>query len=243
MKVVAYYALHYGKEWLYWSMRSIKDFVDDIVVVYSPTPSYGHGTEVACPDTSEQLKLLADRFDAHWVNIHRSHWEGDHRDEAVHICEDMGADIILVVDHDELWEPDMLKKSLEFVMSNSQRNYLVHMQHYWRSVGWVCYDEALPVRFIKPGGEGNISVPREYGNVHHFGYAQTVPIMAYKWLIHGHLAELRPNWFEHTFQTWKPGDVDVHPTNVDFWTPVRYDRTQIADLISDHPYYGMDIIP
>lgn len=243
MKVVAYYALHYGKEWLYWSMRSIKDYVDDIVVVYSPTPSFGHGTNIPCPDTADQLEILANRFDAHWVDIHRSHWEGDHRDEAVHICEEKGADVILVVDHDEIWEADMLQKSLEFVMSSSQRNYLVHMQHYWRSVGWVCYDEAMPCRFIKPTGKGNAYIPREYGNVHHYGYAQSSPLINYKWLIHGHLAELRPTWYQQKFLDWKPGVVDVHPTNHDFWTPEKYDRTQLEDLISDHPYYALDIIP
>lgn len=244
MRVVAYYAIHYGSEWLFWSMRSIKDFVDEIVVVYSENPSHGHGTDAKCPDSRETLKLLANRFDARWVEIRGSHWEGIHRDQAVRVCQDeMGADIILVVDHDEIWEPDHLKKSIKWASTGAARNYLVPFQHYWRSVGWVCHDEAMPVRLHKVGGEGNEYIPRQYGKVHHFGYAQSSKLIEYKWKIHGHLSELRPDWYEGTFLPWTPGMGDVHPTNVNFWTPEEFDRQKLEDLIEDHPFYGMDIIP
>lgn len=243
MNVIAYYAIHYGAEWLYWSMRSIKDFVDDIVVVYSEAPSHGHGTNATCPDDREVLKHIAGRFDANWVDITGSRWEGHHRDEAVSICAGMGADTILVVDHDEIWEPEHLRKSLEFVRQSPHRNFLVPFQHYWRSVGWVCHDEAMPVRFHRPEGEGNAYVPREYGKVHHYGYAQTSSLIEYKWRIHGHFDELRPDWYEKTFLLWIPGMGDVHPTNVDFWTPEKFDRQKLELLIGDHPFYKMDIIP
>lgn len=242
MKVVAYYALHYGAEWLYWSMRSVKPFVDDIVVVYSPVPSHGHGTDATPPDDREVLRHLAGRFDAVWVDILGSRWEGDHRDEAVMVCEDLGADIVLVVDHDEIWEPGHLQECIEYVTENDARNYRVPFQHYWRSVGWVCHDLAQPVRLHYLNGEGDDYIPTK-GKVHHYGYAQSSKLVEYKWKIHGHLAELRPNWYQEKFLKWRPGMIDVHPTNVNFWTPEPFDRTTLEDLIGDHPYYQMDIIP
>lgn len=244
--VVAYYALHYGKEWLKWSMRSIVNFVDEIVVVYTPQPSYGHGTDMVCPDTLMELKEIADVYDAHWSILRGSRWEGDHRDEAVHICEDMGADIVMAVDHDEIWDTDMLLNCLDLVKSRPERNYKVPMQHYWRSVGWVCHDEARPDRFIKTDPkdpEGVHLVGKQWGNVHHFGYAQTMMTMVYKWQIHGHLPELRRGWLENKFQAWEPGMKDVHPTNLGYWDPVEFDRVQIANLIGDHPYFNLEIIP
>lgn len=247
MKVVAYYALHYGSEWLKWSLRSIRNHVDEIIIVYTPGPSFGHGTKAVCPDSRAELMFIVEPFDVLWSEISRSHWEGNHRDAAVEMCIEEGADIIMPVDHDELWDPVMLSKSLEFVMGSSQKYFLVHMQHYWRSVGYVCYDDAAPQRFIKAKETrtGAVTyIPREFGNVHHYGYAQSVELMRYKWLIHGHLGELRPNWLDEIFIPWQPGMKDVHPTNEkNFWDPVPFDKTQLEHLIGDHPYYEMEIIP
>ena len=33
MKITAYYALHYGREWLHWSMRALDPIVDEFVVL------------------------------------------------------------------------------------------------------------------------------------------------------------------------------------------------------------------
>jgi hypothetical protein len=244
VKVVAYYALHYGKEWLEHSMRSVRDHVDEIIVMYSKLPSYGHRTNIPCPESEEELRAIAGKFEAIWHTYGAFNWEGQHRDTAYDICVDRDADIIVPVDHDEIFEPVMLTYALEYVWEHGMaRNYLVPMQHYYRSVGWVCYDEAQPVRFHRVGGVGNDYIPREYGNVHHFGYAQSADLIAYKWLIHGHKGELRPEWYQQKFLDWKPGDTDVHPTNQDFWNPVEYDRDGLAHLIGDHPYFSLDIIP
>ncbi len=246
MKTIAYYGIHYGSEWLEWSMRSIEPYVDDILVLYSDKPSHGHGTDIPCPDSKQDILSIANKHGVVWAEMNSSRWEGDHRDQAVETCFDMGADIVMVVDHDEIWESGMLQLCLRFVKDSPARNYLVHMQHYWRSVSWVCYDECMPVRFHKKPNEtaGDVYIPREYCNVHHYGYAQSSPLIAYKWLIHGHLGELRPNWYQQKFLDWKPGGKDVHPTNYEeFWNPVPFDKTELVNLIGDHPYYNLGIIP
>lgn len=248
MKVVAYYALHYGKEWLEYSLRSIRNHVTDIVIVYTPRPSFGHGTNIPCPDTEEELRAIAAPFDVIWTGLPSSRWEGDHRDLAVERCKAIGADIVMAVDYDEIWEPDHLKKTLDYVWGSTSRHYRVPFVHYWRSTKWKCHDPALPERFqnVRQGQEGTISyVPQEYGLVHHFGYAISEPLMYYKWLIHGHLPELRPHWLHGTFAKWEPGQNDVHPTNHDFWNPVPVpaeERSVLSDLIGDHPYFQLDII-
>ena len=245
MKVVAYYALHYGKEWLRWSMSSVRNYVDDIIIVYSAKPSHGHTTDVQCPDTEDELRAIAGDFQAIWYTaVDRFNWEGEHRDMAVQLCEDHGADIILVVDHDEVWEPDMLTTSIEYVRGSTNKHYRVSMQHYYRSVGWVCHDSMKPVRFhnIKQGHRPEGYIPEEYGKVHHYGYAQSPKTVNYKWYIHGHLAELRPGWFKQKFLGWEPGNCDVHPVVHGLWTPEWYNRQNMEYLIGDHPYFRMGII-
>ncbi len=67
MKIIARYLLHYGKEWLFHSMRSVRPFVDEIYVFYSPQPSRGQGPAPRpCPDSRDELFSIAEQFDAIW---------------------------------------------------------------------------------------------------------------------------------------------------------------------------------
>lgn len=240
LKIIASYIIHYGREWLNWSMRSVESFVDDIFVFYTPKPSHGHATTLECPDSREELFSIAARFSARWYDGTYAH-EGEHRDFAIKTCMAAGADMVLVVDADEVWDPDILAQVLVAAWDSSAHTIRVHASHFWRSVNWICHDEAMPARVIKREGVGEGYVGRQPG-FWHFGYAQSPELIQYKMSIHGHKNELRPGWFENKFLAWKPGMGDVHPTNVDFWNPEPFDRTELFGLIGDHPYYKDGII-
>ena len=241
----AYYALHYGKEWLKWSMRSIREHVDEIHVFYVSTPSHGTQTPLPCPETMIELKKIADEFDAIWWNCPHFAWEGEHRDLAVNMLKQRKADTILVVDADEIWMPDHLEYALDTAERSGSRTNLVYMRHFWRSLKWVCDDGAAPVRVLLPYSDKETVNYIGDGHVFHMGYAQTPEIVYYKQQIHGHKAEWRDGWFENTFLPWEPGKGDVHPTNVDFWTPEeigRGTRGVLKKLCGDHPYWDLDLI-
>ena len=243
---VAYYGLHYGKEWLKWSMRSIREHVDEIHVFYVSTPSHGTQAKIPCPETAMELEEISKEFDAHWWNCPHFHWEGEHRDFAVNVLKARGADTILVVDADEIWLPDHLTVALAQAEENDCVITRVFMRHFWRSLKWVCDDGAAPVRILRP----NSTIPEvecynDVDRVFHMGYAQTPEIIFYKQLIHGHRGEWRDGWFENKFLGWQPGTGDVHPTNVDFWTPKLVDFeafTQLKSLCGDHPYFDLSLI-
>jgi hypothetical protein len=244
MKIVAYYALHYGKEWFEWSLRSVRDYVDDIFVFYSPTPSHGHGTALKNPESRDELFSIAYPYRVHWVDCPGFQHEGYHREFAVKTCEQAGADIVLVVDADEIWSPKVLRDSIAAVASDSTaRSYRIGMRHFWRSTKWVCDDAAMPTRLIKPKVSRNY--PEMYldtGKVFHFGYAQSPAIIRYKQDIHGHKNEWRRGWFEDKFLPWMPGMTDVHPTSFN-WDPAPYrDDGELERLVGDHPYWGKDLI-
>ena len=59
MRIVAYSAILYGKDYLHHAIRSIIDDVDEYIVLYSPIGSHGHQTHVPCPDTREELYDIA----------------------------------------------------------------------------------------------------------------------------------------------------------------------------------------
>ena len=58
-RIIAYVPLHYGAEYLRESLMSIIDIVDKIVIIYSETPSYGHGTNIPCPEKEMDLFPIA----------------------------------------------------------------------------------------------------------------------------------------------------------------------------------------
>lgn len=62
MKTVASYILHYGKEWLYESMRSVWPVVDEIHLFYSPAPSHGHSTTLRNPELKSDLTNVYHQF-------------------------------------------------------------------------------------------------------------------------------------------------------------------------------------
>jgi len=253
VKRIAYYALHYGTDYLSWSIRSVQDAVDEIHVLYTPTPSFGHATDVPCPDTREALVIAAHRFARKPIHWHVGAWrgEGEHRNAIDAIARAAGAGLVLAVDSDEIWDRRSLESSLAWVEAHpvaGVSRYRVWFDHFWRSFSWVCHDPCRPERILDLrgayGSAADLPHEAQICPVLHFGYAQREDIMRYKWRIHGHQDELRHGWLDR-FLIWQPGEGDVHPTNLDFWTPVPTppDLARLLDeQLGDHPYRGQAVI-
>jgi hypothetical protein len=250
---IALYVLHYGAEYLAHSIRSIQDAVDEIYVLYTSRPSFGHGASVPCVDTEETLFEQARRFckkPLRWVG---GSWgnEGDHRNAIYPIARERGVKQILVVDADEVWMPGQAEAALAYSSRHEEGIVRVRFCHFYRSFLWVCFDPCMPVRVLnlhngvlKPG-EWYLS-PQDWP-VLHFGYAQTPATISYKWKIHGHSAEYRTGWLEEKFLAWKPGCGigDVHPTCVNFWNPLMTTPQMLEgmkEVLGDHPYWGKELI-
>lgn len=252
--IQAYCGLHYGAEWLEWAIRSVIDFVDLYHIFYTLHPSHGHTTKVSLPEkeSRDHLRAIAAMFgnEVIWHDVDQFWQEGHHRDYCVNQLTGAGADLIAWNDADEVWEPDVLCDLIDFAEEGTARDYHVHCMHFWKSVNWVCYDQAMPVRIIKPSGQGEAFIPGR--GFYHFGYAQSSMLVNYKSKIHGHRAEWRRNWWGQIYNTWDPNKTykcGVHPTcecddktGKPFWTPVPFDRYDIEHLIGDHPYFNDEII-
>jgi hypothetical protein len=252
MSTAAYYAIHYGKEYLAWSIRSIQDAVDEIFVFYTPSPSYGHNSGAQCPDSREELSREARRFlhpgkRIHWVD---GRWpsEGHHRSAALDHIKKCGHRLVLVVDADEVWPEGAASRALNHAeQSNCAGRWLCNFTNFWRTFDRVVLDAFKPIRVVdfrhplQSDGHMDPSIP----GVLHFGYAQSEAIMRYKWTCHGHQAELRPGWSEK-FSGWKEGDTDLHPCVNNLWdlahpTPIEA-SVLVQQALGDHPYFGLEII-
>lgn len=243
--ISAYCILHYGKEWLQWSVRSVIPFVDEYHIFYTPTPSHGFPAIMPNPETRDELYMQVMGYINHglfWHDCDHFQHEGFHREFAVDTCAARGADFVIVVDADEVWAPNVLQEAIRISKDIPVHSFRINMRHFWRSLKWVCDDPSCPTRIIRP----NIYSDEAYlpGQVFHMGYAQSSGIIEYKMSIHGHHNEIRKNWFNNKFLSWKPGMTDVHPTNGDnFWEPVPYvDDGTLKSLVGDHPYWNVSLI-
>jgi len=257
MNIVAYTPLLYGKAYLRWAVAAVAPVVGRHIILYTPRPSYGHGTTLPCPDSEEELRACVAEFDhVEWCTG-EWHTESEHRGAVMPLLR-QNDEILLPVDADEVWGAD-LEAVLGLVYNGSiaivdgkvkkwrdrvREWRICDFIHHWRSFGWVCRDSMAPTRVIdlRPGRTG---VEYISGHVHHFGYAQPVETMRYKWSCHGHQNELRQdcNWLEDKYVSWHPGIGDVHPTCVDIWNPGPFARTGLPAVLSNHPYFDLGIIP
>jgi hypothetical protein len=251
MKIHSLTILHYGKDYLTHALRSVYHQVDYLHVFYTPTPSHGHETSAIPIETKKELVQAAYAYDPEekirWHDMFGVTQEGPQRDLALKTVAAAGAELVLVVDYDEIWPVDTLKRALVHAKINPHKAYqfLVNMTHLWRSFNWCCKDNGWPVRLFDmryPGREEYLS---DIGPVYHFGYAVTDKVMQYKWKIHGHKNELRPGWLTDIWPHWPPPD-NCHPTNgrnergEPFWTPEPFDKMRLPDFMMDHPFWGLE---
>lgn len=238
MKTIALTVLHYGKDYLGWAMQSVLPVVDEYWILYTDQGSHGHRTNDPCPETRDDLHRIAtivagDKL--RWVEG-RWNYEGQQRDTIFELCPD--ADAVIVTDADEIWnEPH---KALQQAIACNTRNNRVPMVHFWRSFHrCVINDPAFPVRIILPHGVGDYTVQTR--PMAHFGYAMRPELVAYKWKIHGHLAEYRRGWLENTFLSNQ--QTDCHPTSVNYWNPVTVDPLDyMPHWMKTHPFFDKDVI-
>lgn len=242
MKVISYTIVHYGKDYIDYALRSIQSNVYQSNVIHTSTPSHGHRTNIQPIETLEQIQSAVS-IPVNWYQTQNIHQEGQQRDYCVDLCATQGADLILVQDYDEIWNEQMLNQALRYVWNeNKARNWLINFTHLWKSFDWCCKDEGWPVRIIDlRHREGVGYIPREFGEIYHFGYAVTDETMRYKWEIHGHKGELRPGWLDNQWAAIPA--VDCHPTNdKGFWNTESFDKTKLPPIMKSHPWYNVEII-
>lgn len=243
-KVLFYIPLHYGGEFLDAAIKQAEPYTDKIVILYSSSPSYGHGTNVPCPESESDLKNIAYSASklVEWHNV-SVNGEGAHRGLIFRIAEQGSYDGVLTCDADEVFN-DLTEWIPKFNESKARNIGFTGYVNFWKSFNHACYDSFAPIRYINlhnKDGQENFNVP-----VYHFGCAQRMPIMEYKLLIHGHKSEIRPNWLENVYKRWQPGmeiENGLHLVANGLWSNATpYDKTQLPQILRNHFNYPKDVI-
>jgi hypothetical protein len=242
--ILAYTALHYGSPYLAYAIQSVIDSVDKYVVLYSENGSHGTKATMSLPASESEgnlyqiaHKAASDKLT--WVKGEWAH-EGLQRDSIFELYPE--AQMVLVLDYDEIWPDGLAYKALREANFGNQRQFRVPMVHFWRSFRRaVLHDPAFPVRIIKPHfhyGEQTLHTDP----IAHMGYAIPTWLLKYKMHIHGHRGELRQdNWLHNRWLA--NAQKDCHPVGSDHWNmeevePLDY----LPAFMGEHPYWDKAVI-
>lgn len=248
MRVISLTVLHYGSDYLQQALRSVHDSVDAQYVLYTPVGSFGHRTDLPCPDTRDQLAQLSIEGAGHKLRWHEGVYtaEWQHRDKIYELEPD--ADVILITDADEVWQEGLAEDVIKhFEAHPTHRTVRILTSHFWRSWwrgipndGMHAEHAHAPKRELI---DDNLRHPLESDKrILHFGYAQRLDIMQYKQHTHGHKPEWRANWFEE--KVLANAQEDVHPCIWGCWNPVGVDPYALGlpEWMRTHPYAELEVI-
>ena len=122
------------------------------------------------------------------------------------------------------------------------RTWLINFTTPWRSFKWVVRDNMWPVRIHdlrQPQDAGPGYIPKELGDIWHFGYAVRDSIMKYKLSCHGHRGEWRPDWYQTKWSIWPPQPA-CHPPGLDTWFPEPYNKNKLPQVMWSHPFFSVE---
>lgn len=238
-KIAAYTALRYGKPYLADAIRSVIDAVDEYVVLYARVPSHGTNSMALCPDTEEELMHIASRAAGNKLTWVSGYWqrENEQRDSATQFTD---ADLLLVLDSDELWRSDQLEALIRSTADGKDRYYRARGIHYWRSFHRaVLHDPASPIRAANLRNPDGTQMLDVWFN--HMGYSQPASYIWYKMQIHGHRADWRAEWYTERFLA--NAQQDCHPCGSEWWNIEPIDPwAYLPAYMRQHPFANMEVI-
>ena len=243
IKTLAYIPLHYGSPYLDAVIRAIDPHVEKILILYTPTPSYGQNRGMKNPDTRQQLYDIAHGASQkiEWVEVPPMGQENQHRKMVFNYAG--GYDLIMAVDSDEIF--DDVEEMKQAAMATNCRTVNVggdRWWHFWRSFNECNRDGFYPTRFHVVNGVDD-AVIIHVGKIYHMGYALPEDMTQYKISVHGH-KDILNTWIRDKWINYKRGVTKfLHPDSQTVWIETEdFDKTTLPQILKDHPYYDLDKI-
>jgi len=123
-KVMALYKAHRGGEWFGRSLESIARHVDGVVVVMSEQAWHGGDLPNNCRRSWEEFVAVHGELHCHLVELESSRQEDQYAAGLECIRDQHGEQTaVLVVDTDEVWEPEALDRLLAAVAAHPEAHY------------------------------------------------------------------------------------------------------------------------
>jgi hypothetical protein len=229
----AVYVVYDDDRWLPFSLESVYDESDVILVLIANQPWNGppRSTEStlkcleAFPDPQKKISLI------------RGNWKSElrQRNEGLHLLQKRGIDYCLVVDADEVYDPLQLRRMMITAPCLPEIDcWHIQIVTYWKSIRYrVDPPEPFPpvvlvrvgrARFVEnrmARGEQHALIAPHVAVMHHLSYARSDEEIWTKIHSFSHAAEVKPDWYE---RVWKGWDDDHNMQNLNPAFPECYQR-------------------
>ncbi|MFZ5906223.1 MAG: glycosyltransferase [Nitrospirota bacterium] len=223
----AVYCVYDDVTWLTDSVESIYFAVDAIYFLVSDKPWYGEA--FGNRKTVEYIKTLPDAMKK--IRLIQGEWtnETDQRNAGLDILREAGFTYCFVIDADEIYDPEELRKMKELVLSKPDADcWHVSLDTYWKSYRYriepreplkpPVFVKACEVRFTEnrtARGKNHRVIPPETGICHHLSYAHGDDGVLRKISSFSHAREIIPGWFENVWRQWDKDHemMNLHPTH------------------------------
>lgn len=261
--VIAVYVVHYGDDYLEYSIRSIYGSVDKILIsVGLESWNYAERTSID-PVFLAKIKELPLKYSK--IELVYGTWakDEDQRNDSIPYARDY--DYYFLVDTDEIYRQEELANLYSIVEKNPGAGvFRIPFYNFWRGFGYVIQEAVNePVqRFFKNSArrfyfkrsctsgyrkKAQFDVSRKDCSCYHFSYARKPDAIEHKFKTWMHADEVRQRWVKKVFAAWEQNKMMTNLFPVagqeDRWISAQpFDAAKLPSVLLDHPYHGMDVI-
>lgn len=224
-RTAALYCVYNDDIWLNYSYSSIYGSVDAIYFFVSDKPWMGPVLDItevvntinALPDPDNKKRLVMGNWDI----------EIEQRNASLAHAIIDGFDIALIIDADELYEPEEFRRMLSFVKQRPEVD-VWHMfwWTYWKNPGFRIepIEPYHPPVFTRLGRSGFVEtrnlmgakhdlIPPQVGMCHHMSYARNDDLIRRKINAFSHARQIPADWYDRVWKGWdeNPKLKNLHP--------------------------------
>lgn len=277
--IAACYSIYNEEEFIEYSIKSVYDAVDHIIICLGLAPWNAYNPAVREQfqkrDRTEEIVGALTRDDPKYI-VRKGIWDSQvaQRQTALDVCWELGVDYYFLVDGDEVYRPDHLQVIRDEIEAHPDvGTFFIKCSVPWRSfryripywgVTWTPWRIfkltrarkilGLPVPYrcaVTGPNRINSSGPRYLVPPHkaifyHLGYARSTERMRLKLAASSQCQRFAPDWFERVWDRW-PHDrtmKNLQPLDPDgLPEAVAYDPSDLPEVLRDHPYWDLDVIP
>ena len=251
----AMFVVYNEEEYIEYSISSVLDRMDHVIVLRGVTP--WHGPALELDRTSERVTSLGSPK----ITLIEGSWdsEADQRNEALSIARDLGCDFGLIIDADEVYAENDLDVLIETAEADpGAEAWVVRWWTYWKSPLWriVPPEPFQPVVAVRIGDGMRFEALRttsarvlgEPGGtrplLHHFSYAKPSERILDKLRSFEHAGEIPEDWWESKWLAWDADHMltNLHPTVPECYRRARYfGPEELPSAMRAHPYVTQGI--
>jgi hypothetical protein len=245
------------EEYIGYALRCLAPSVDHVVVMYSELPWIASNPKAreqfGEPDRTREIldSLHADHPN---IEVTEGIWDSapQVRQEAFERLRQIGCEICLITDADEVYPTGMVKRVLDEIRRRGSPGAVYYSRYltcYRRFDYVVESDHRMPIAVHidertefqrlprRPTGE-RLDLPDDI-YYWHMGYVLSDDRMWEKIHTISHAHEVLPDWYEAKWLGWSPEATDLfrkHPASR--WRrTVRIDPRSLPEVLHDHPYF------